>query len=87
MGRQPPGDGDRSAVIAPRDASGGFESSVGELSSGYGTVLAEETHDTSEVLDVLILPDAEVGGTDAALGDYGSRLGEDSACSAYGTRA
>ena len=81
------GYGGWSAVIAPRDASGGFKSCVGELSSSHGTVLAEETHYPSEVLDVCVLPDAEVGGTDAALSDYGSRLGEDSACSAYGTRA
>ncbi len=81
------GDGDWSAVIAPRDASGGFKSSVGELSSGYRTVLAEETHYPSEVLDVRVLPDAEVGGTDATLGDYGVGFGEDSARPAYGTRA
>jgi len=73
------GDGDWSAVIAPRDASGGFKSSVGELGSGYGPVLAEEAHYTSEVLDVCVFPDAEVGGTDATLGDYGVGFGEDSA--------
>jgi len=73
------GYGNGSAVIAPRDASGGFESSVGELSSGYRTVLAEEAHYPSEVLDVLILPNAEVGGTDATLGDYGVGFGKDSA--------
>jgi hypothetical protein len=50
-------------------------------------MLAEETHYPSEVLDVCVLPDAEVGGTDATLGDYGSRLSEDGACSAYGTSA
>jgi hypothetical protein len=60
---------------------------VGELSSGYRTVLAEETHYPSEVLDVRVLPDAEVGGTDATLGDYGVGFGEDSARPAYGTRA
>ena len=42
-------------------------------------MLAEETHYPSEVLDVCVLPDAEVGGTDATLGDYGVGFGEDSA--------
>jgi hypothetical protein len=78
------GGGNWSAVIAPRDAGGGFEPSVGELSCGYGTVLAEEAHYTSEVLDVRVLPDAEVGRTDAALGDDGGSFGEDGACAAKG---
>jgi hypothetical protein len=73
------GDGDWSAVIAARDASGGFKSCVGELSSSHGTVLAEEAHYPSEVLDVCVLPDAEVRGADATLGDYGVGFGEDSA--------
>lgn len=42
--------------------------------------LAEKADDTREVLDVRVLPDAEVGGTDAALGD-------DGACAANGASA
>jgi hypothetical protein len=81
------GDGDWSAVIAARDASGGFKSCVGELSSSHGTVLAEEAHYPSEILDVCVLPDAEVGGTDAALGDDGGSFGEDGACAPNGASA
>src|ERR1019366_7196216 len=71
------GDGDGSAVIAPGYGGGGFEASVRELRSGYGAVLAQESGDTREVLDVRILPDAEVGGADSALGDDGGGFGED----------
>jgi hypothetical protein len=60
-------DGDWSAVIAPRDPSGGFESCVGELSSSHRTVLAEETHYACKILYMGVLPDTEVGGTDATL--------------------
>jgi hypothetical protein len=60
---------------------------VGELSSGYGTVLAEETHYPSEVLDVRVLPDAEVGRTDASLGDDGGGFGEHRARPANGASA
>ena len=66
-------------MIAPRDASGGFKSSVGELSSGYSTMLPEEADYACKILDVRVLPDAEVGGTDATLGDYSVGFGEDSA--------
>ena len=75
------GDGDNgSTLIAPRNGGGGFEASVGELGSGYGTVLAKEANYTRKVLDMRVLPDAEVGGTDAALGDDGGSFGEDGAC-------
>jgi hypothetical protein len=57
------------------------------LSSRYGTVLAEETHYTSEVLDVRVLPNAEVGRTDAALGDDCGGFGEDGARAANGASA
>jgi hypothetical protein len=60
---------------------------VGELGSGYGAVLADETDYTREVLDVRVLPDAEVGGTDAAFGDDGGGFGEDSAGTANGASA
>ena len=81
------GDGDRIAVIAPGSAGGGFEASVGELGSGYGTVLAEKADDTREGLDVCVLPDAEVGGTDAALGDDSGGFGEDGARAPNGASA
>jgi hypothetical protein len=57
---------------------------VGELGSGYGTVLAKEANYTRKVLDMRVLPDAEVGGTDAALGDDGGSFGEDGACAPNG---
>jgi hypothetical protein len=41
----------------------------------------------SEVVDVRILPDAEVGGTDAAFGQRGIGFGEDRAGSAQGAGA
>ena len=49
--------------------------------------LAEKADDTREVLDVRVLPDAEVGGTDAAFGDDGGGFGEDSAGAANGASA
>ena len=74
-------------MIAPGSAGGGFEASVGELGSGYGAVLAQEADYTREVLDVCVLPDAEIGGTDATLGDDGRGFGEDGACAANRTSA
>ncbi len=70
MGRQPPSaTGTGSPVLAPGNVGGGFESGVGELGSGNGSVLAEEADDAREVLDVRVFPDAEVGGTDASFGE------------------
>jgi hypothetical protein len=60
---------------------------VGKLSSGYRTVLSEETNHTRKVLDVRVLPDAEVGGTDAAFGDDGGGFGEDRASPANSASA
>ncbi len=88
MGRQPPSAIEHGvAVIAPGNIAGGFESGVGELGSGHGSVLADEMDDAGEVLDVLVFPDTEVAGTDAAFGDDGSGFGEDRACAADGTSA
>ncbi len=79
------GDGDGVAVIAPGNIGGGFESGVGELGSGNGSMLADEVDSSGEVLDVLVFPDSEVAGTDAAFGENGSGFGENRACTADGT--
>ena len=50
------GDGDNgSALIATRNGGGGFEARLGELRSGYGTVLAKEANDRCNVLDMRVL--------------------------------
>ena len=82
------GDGDDgSTLIAPRNGGRGFEASVGKLGSGYGTVVAKEANYTRQVLDMRVLPDAEIGGTDAAPGDDGGSFGEDGACAPNGASA
>jgi hypothetical protein len=50
---------------------------VGELGSGDGAVTAKEVGDAPKVLDLIVLPDSEVGGTDATFGNYGVGFGED----------
>jgi hypothetical protein len=50
-------------------------------------VVAEEVDDAREVLDVLVLPDAEVGWTDAPFGQDGDGFGEYGARAADGARA
>jgi hypothetical protein len=60
---------------------------MGKLGSGYGAVLAEEADYAREVLNVCVLPDAEVGGADAALGDDCGGFGEDGARAPNGASA
>ena len=81
------GDGHGRAVLAPGHGGGGLEAGVGELGSGDGAVVAKKADDAREVLDVRVLPDAEVGGTDAAFGEHGVGFGEDRAGSADGAGA
>ena len=73
------GDRDGVAVIAPGNIGGGFETGVGELGSGDGSVLAEEANDLGEFLDVVVFPDSEVIGTDSAFRHYGCGFGENRA--------
>ena len=47
-----------------------------ELRSPHRALCADEPADAREILDVLILPDAEVLHADPALGQHGVRLGE-----------
>ena len=54
----------------------GLAAGVGELRAPHGALLADEARDAGELLDVLVLPDAEVLRRDAALGGHRDRLGE-----------
>jgi len=58
-----------------------------ELGSGDGSLLVEEADDAREVLDVLIFPDAEIGGADAAFGYDSDGFSEDGSGSSGGTRS
>jgi hypothetical protein len=60
---------------------------VGQLHAGNGALLANETSDAREHLDVLVLPDAEIPGTDPPLGRHRRRLGKNEPRPAYGTAA
>jgi hypothetical protein len=74
-------------VLLPGDGHAGFASGVSELSAGVGAVLVQEGGDALELGDVLVLPDAEVAGADAAFRADGVGLGEDKGGTAYGAAA
>ncbi len=46
----------------------GLATGVGELGAGVGSVLVEKVGDALELRDVLVFPDAEIAGGDAAFG-------------------
>ena len=60
---------------------------MSELGSSHSTVLAEEANDAREVLHMRVLPDAQVGRTDAALGDDRGGFREHGGCPANGASA
>ncbi len=71
----------------PGNGHAGFASGVGELGAGVGSMLMEERGDALEFGDVLVLPDAEVAGSDAGFGADGVGFGEDDGGAAYGAAA
>ena len=75
------------AGCLPRHGHAGFAAGVGELDAGVGTVLVEEGGDALELGDVLVLPDAEVAGSDAGFGADGGGFGDDEAGAADGAAA
>ena len=72
------------ADFFPGDGHGGFAAGVGELGAGVGAMLMEEVGDALELGDVLVFPDTEVGGGDAAFGVYRCGLCDDEAGTANG---
>ncbi len=60
---------------------------MGELGSGNGSVVANKADDARQILDVLVFPDAEVGGADASFGEHGVGFGEHRAGSSDGAGA
>ena len=75
------GDG---ADLLPWDGHAGFAAGVGELGAGVGAVLVQEGGDALELGDVLVFPDAEIAGGDAAFGADGVGFGDDEAGTADG---
>ena len=76
--------GNRLTGVTPRDIGGSLEAGMGELNSGNGSVLPEEANHPSEVFDVRVFPDSEVGGTDPSFrGDRGG-FGKDRASATNG---
>jgi len=71
----------------PRHGHAGFAAGVGELGASVGAVLVEEGGDALELGDVLVLPDAEVAGSDAGFRADGVGLGDDEAGSTDGAAA
>jgi len=78
------GDG---AIGLPWNGHAGFAAGVGELGAGVGAVLVQEGGDALELGSVLVLPDAEIAGSDAAFRADGVGLGDDQGGAADGTAA
>ena len=66
--------GNRS-VAFPRPVRAGFASGVRQLHAGDAALRMNEPDDPRQRLDVIVLPDAKVLRTDAALGKNGSGFG------------
>ena len=49
---------------------------MGQLHSGYASLFMNKTNDSAQHLDVLVVPDAKILGTDATLGKNGRCLGQ-----------
>jgi hypothetical protein len=75
------------ADFFPWNGHAGFAAGVGELGAGVGAVLVQEAGDALELREVLVLPDAEVAGSDAALGADGVGFSDDEGGSADGAAA
>src|SRR5450631_3587563 len=71
--------GREETLVVPGTAHAGLASGVGELDSSVRAVGVEEIDDAGERGDVLVLPEAEVVGGDAALGENRGGFGEDQA--------
>src|ERR1700761_9513562 len=71
--------GGHGAGWLPWDGHAGFAASVGELDAGVGAVIVQEGGDALELGDVVVFPDTEVGGGDAAFGVYRCGLCDDEA--------
>ena len=56
-----------------------FAAGVGDLHAGDGALRLQKSHDARQKLDVLVLPNSQILGTDAALGRDGGRFGENQA--------
>ncbi len=54
-----------------------FAAGMGQLHSSYAALFMNETDDSTQHLDVLVAPDAEILGTDASLGKNGGCLSQD----------
>src|SRR4051812_39992179 len=52
---------------------------MGQLHPGYASLFMNKTNDSTQHLDVLVAPDAEILGTDATFGKNGGCLGQDEA--------
>src|SRR5439155_11410540 len=63
----------------PWAACARFADGVGQLHSGHASLFMNKTNDSTQHLDVLVVPDAEVLGTDASLGKNGGYLGQNEA--------
>src|SRR5580698_8654075 len=79
--------GSLDAVAGPGAIRAGFAAGVGELDSGARALGMKEGGDAGQGRDVLVLPEAEILGADAAFGGDGGGFGEDEGCAADGAAA
>jgi hypothetical protein len=80
--------GGQDQVLADeRRGHAGFAAGVGQLDAGAGALGVEEGGDAGEGGDVVVFPNAEVGGGDAALGRDGGGLKSNERRSALGAGA
>ena len=75
------------ALARPRAVGAGFAAGVGQLNAGHAALRRDEGVDALEHGHLLIFPDAEVFGTDAALGRHGRGLLNNETGPAHGPAA
>ena len=75
------------SVTFPRPVRAGFASGVRQLHAGDAALLMNEPDDSSERLNVIVIPDAKILRTDAALGKNGRGLGKHQSSSTHCTAA
>src|SRR5438094_10204276 len=64
-----------------------FAAGVGQLHSGYASLFMNKTDDSTQHLDVLVAPDAEILRTDATLGKNGGCLSQHQSGATHRTAA
>src|SRR5882762_1652035 len=71
------------SVACPRRVSAGLATGMRQLHPSDAALIVNKPHDSSQWLNVIIPPDAQILRTNPALGNNGSRFGKDQGSSAH----